>query len=91
MALTSKREGEMTNEEWHRARCGLPAKEDKRKRSLVEQVVSPHKKPQWRHPSDGGPVRVMAVVEGHVMARRPGCMVFVESVKDFTKIYIYVG
>lgn len=41
MALTSKRGGEMDKEEWHRARCGLPTKEDKRKRSLVEQGVKP--------------------------------------------------
>lgn len=30
-------------------------------------------------------VRVMAVVDAYVLARRPGCMPFVRSVKEFAK------
>ena len=34
------------------------------------------------HPDRGGPFRVMTVVDGYVLLRRPGCMPFVESVRD---------
>ena len=34
-----------------------------------------------------GLVKVMAFVDGHVMARRPRCMPFVMSASDFLKKY----
>jgi hypothetical protein len=37
----------------------------------------------WR--DEHGPMRVMAVVDGYAMCRRPGCMPFVRAVSDFRR------
>lgn len=34
---------------------------------------------------DSGPIRCMAVADGYVMARRPGCVPFILTVKDWTR------
>lgn len=34
------------------------------------------------HEERGGPFKVMTVVDGYVVMRRPGCMPFLETVRD---------
>lgn len=34
----------------------------------------------------GGPIRLMAKAEGYVMVRRPGCLPFILSVKEWESL-----
>jgi hypothetical protein len=42
-----------------------------------------------KHPSDGGIVRVMARSGGYVMVRRPRCIPFVLSEKQWMKLELF--
>jgi hypothetical protein len=43
-------------------------------------------KPEDKFPyPDGSYLKVMAIVDGYVMARNKGCMPFVQTVKEFQK------
>ena len=39
---------------------------------------------------DGGLVRPMVIIEGHIMLRRPGCTPYVISMKEFSETYLSV-
>ncbi len=46
--------------------------EDQAKRMMCASWVDQH-----------GPVRIMAIADGYAMVRRPGCMPFVEPIREF--------
>jgi len=60
---------------------GMPSKFSGKPRSKDRAKAIKRGQLLW-HEERGGPFKVMTVVDGYVVMRRPGCMPFLETVRD---------
>ena len=53
---------------------------------MARDRVPADKMMRRRHPVDGGQLKPMAFADGYVMARRPGCIPFVMTEREWQKL-----